>query len=162
MPSNNASKLASQLGKGFDLAKEATTPVSGEGWERYVNKKSLKAGRQSDAFKIPKTRRQEPSTVLPNPPYEVVGITYAESWKAKPRQSRAPVRTNNGIIIMARQCVVRLMSISSIIKRPHTSPYKKAHRHWLHDAAIPDMDCEIMKTDELVDSVLAEQSKLDT
>ena len=98
--------------------------------------------KRSNVFRIPRTTRQEPGTTLPNPPYDALSLTYANSRKSNPRP-------NTGY------------------KRPETEKSrgleaKKAHLEWLHGRAIPDMDREIMKTNVLVDNILAEQTELDT
>ena len=80
---------------------------------------------------------------MPNPPYEVLNLTYAGSSKSKPWAATGTKR---------RQAT----------DNPRGSDAKKAHLEWLHFRAIPDMDREIMKTNVLVDNILAEQTELDT
>ena len=80
---------------------------------------------------------------MPNSTYEALNLTYAESRKAKPRAVTGMKRVNNGAGNSGTEA-------------------KKAHLHWLHDKAVPDLDREIMKTNVLVDNILTEQTDLDT
>ena len=105
----------------YDPFREAQTPTSSMTWERRINKTSLRASNPSSVFKIPKTVRQEPGTVMPNPPYEALTLTYAESRKSKSRASPGDKRcaSTGGV---------------------NGTEAKKAHLRWLHEKAIPDMD----------------------
>ena len=127
----------------YDPLCEAQTPSPSMTWERWVNKTSLVGKKHSGVFKIPKTVRQEPGTVMPNPPYEALTLTYAESRKSKARAATGAKRGMPNDDVNGTEA-------------------KKAHLRWLHEKAIPDMDREIMKTNVLVDNILTEQNELIT
>ena len=141
MPSNKRNR--DPRVRNYDPLREAQTPSPSMTWERRVNKTSLAGKNHSGVFKIPKTVRQEPGTVMPNPPYQALTLTYAESRKSKARAATGAKRgmPNNDV---------------------NGTEAKKAHLRWLHEKAIPDMDREIMKTNVLVDNILTEQNELVT
>ena len=140
MPANKSSR--DPRVRAYDPLQEAHAPVQNATWERRVAKTSLGVRKQSDAFKIPRTSRQAPSTVMPNPPYEALNLTNADSRKAKPRPHAGAKRGHGR-------------------ERERGAEAKMAHLKWLHEKGIPDMDREIMKTNSLVDNILAEQNDLD-
>ena len=127
----------------YNPVQDARIPTSNLTWERQAACLPGRVIRPSNAFKIPRTARQEPVTTLPNPPYEALNLTYATSRKSNTRPNTGHKRTAES-------------------EKSRGLEAKKAHLHWLHGRAIPDMDREIMKTNALVDNILAEQTELDT
>ena len=81
--------------------------------------------------------------MMPNPPYEALNLTYASSSKTRPRTATGSKRHAD-------------------TEKQRGAGAKKAHLEWLHTRVIPDLDREIMKTNVLVDNILAEQTELDT
>ena len=129
--------------RSYDPVQEAQIPTCNLTWERQADNAPGKVARRSNNFKIPRTSRQEPVTMMPNPPYEALNLTYASSSKTKQRAATGSKRRSN-------------------VETQRNAGAKKAHLEWLHARAIPDLDREIMKTNVLVDNILAEQTELDT
>ena len=129
--------------RAYDPIQEAQIPTSNLTWERQAVNIPRRTTKRSSTFKIPRTSRQEPSTMMPNPPYEALNLTYASSSKTRPRAAVGNKRPADS-------------------EKTRDAEAKKAHLEWLHGRAIPDMDREIMKTNVLVDNILTEQTELDT
>ena len=129
--------------RAYDPVQEAQIPTSNLTWERQAGNAPGKTIKRSNNFKIPRTSRQEPATMMPNPPYEALNLTYASSSKTRPRAATGSKRHAD-------------------TEKQRGAGAKKAHLEWLHTRAIPDLDREIMKTNALVDNILAEQTELDT
>ena len=129
--------------RAYDPIQEAQIPTSNLTWERQAVNVPRRTTKPSSTFKIPRTLRQEPSTMMPNPPYEALNLTYASSSKTRPRAAVGNKRRADS-------------------EKTRDAEAKKPHFEWLHSRAIPDMDREIMKTNVLVDNILTEQTELDT
>ena len=159
MPAN--ANLRRNRHRGYNPVNEAEVPVPRDVWERRVNKTSLKPKRKSDSFRIPKTTCQEPATVIPGAAYSQNHTTYANSRKSDPTKARRAGSASPALSTMFSKSTPSLFPSSATSSVPALST-KKAHLHWLHSTAIPNMDRDIMKTNALVDNILTEQAELDT